>query len=175
MSRPTTLWEHTALPIVPQPFTRIKGSFVRTMQERYERAESDREVNAVTRSMTAARVAGVIVLLEAAGLGALAAWEAVAVIAGDTAALDSAIALVVLTLAGAAIVAVFGITTWRGLSWGRSGAIVTQLLILAVALGAATGQYAHPVTGVVIAIPAIVALVLLVIAVRSAAPPARED
>ncbi|MBD3752965.1 MAG: hypothetical protein IE935_11195, partial [Micrococcales bacterium] len=76
MSRPTTLWEHTALSIVPQPFTRIKGSFVRTVQERHARAESDREVNAVMRSMIAARAAGAIVLLEAAGLGALAAWEA---------------------------------------------------------------------------------------------------
>ena len=129
----------------------------------------------MVRSMIAARAAGVIVLLEGAGIGALAVWEIVAVITGDTAALDSAIALIVLTLAGAAIVAVFGAATWRGLSWGRSGAIVAQLLILAVALGAATGQYAHPVTGVAIAIPAVIALVLLVIAVRGAAPPARED
>ena len=129
----------------------------------------------MVRSMIAARAAGVIVLLEGAGIGALAVWEIVAVITGDTAALDSAIALIVLTLAGAAIVAVFGVATWRGLPWGRSGAIVAQLLILAVALGAATGQYAHPVTGVAIAIPAVIALVLLVIAVRGAAPPARED
>ena len=129
----------------------------------------------MVRSMIAARAAGVIVLLEGAGIGALAVWEIVAVITGDTAALDSAIALIVLTLAGAAIVAVFGVATWRGLSWGRSGAIVAQLLILAVALGAATGQYAHPVTGVAIAIPAVIALVLLVTAVRGAAPPARED
>ena len=74
----------------------------------------------MVRSMIAARAAGVIVLLEGAGIGALAVWEIVAVITGDTAALDSAIALIVLTLAGAAIVAVFGVATWRGLSWGRS-------------------------------------------------------
>ena len=129
----------------------------------------------MVRSMIAARAAGVIVLLEGAGIGALAVWEIVAVITGDTAALDSAIALIVLTLAGAASVAVFGVATWRGLSWGRAGAIVAQLLILAVALGAATGRYARAVTGVAIAIPAVIALVLLVIAVRGAAPPARED
>lgn len=127
------------------------------------------------RGAVAARAAGLIVLIEAAGLLALVAWELAAVASGDTAALDSAIALIVLTLAGAAIVALFGAATWRGLSWGRSGAIVTQLLILAVALGAATGQYAHPLTGLAIAIPATVALVLLVIAVRGAAPPARDD
>ncbi|HCU77888.1 MAG TPA: histidine kinase, partial [Microbacterium sp.] len=56
----------------------------------------------MVRSMIAARAAGVIVLLEGAGIGALAVWEIVAVITGDTAALDSAIALIVLTLAGAA-------------------------------------------------------------------------
>lgn len=67
----------------------------------------------MVRSMIAARAAGVIVLLEGAGIGALAVWEIVAVITGDTAALDSAIALIVLTLAGAAIVAVFGVATWR--------------------------------------------------------------
>ena len=57
----------------------------------------------MVRSMIAARAAGVIVLLEGAGIGALAVWEIVAVITGDTAALDSAIALIVLTLAGAAM------------------------------------------------------------------------
>lgn len=118
------------------------------------------------RTVVAARAAGLIVAIEAAGLLALGVWQIIALAAGDTTAFDSAIALLVLTIAGAAIVAVFGVVTWQGASWGRSGAIVTQLLILAVALGAATGQYAHPLTGLVIAIPAVLALVLLVVAVR---------
>ena len=126
------------------------------------------------RAVSAARAAGVIVLLEAAGLLTLAAWGIVAVMTGDTAALDSALALIVLTVAGAAIVALFGVVTWRGQSWGRSGAIVTQLLILAVALGAATGQYADPLTGLAIAVPAVIALVLLVITVRGASADARS-
>ena len=47
-----------------------------------------------------------------------------------------------LTAVGAAAVLAFAVAIWRGQSWGRSGGIVTQLLILAVALGAVTGAYA---------------------------------
>jgi hypothetical protein len=86
----------------------------------------------------------------------------------DWRSLASAIALTVLTVVGAVAVIAFGVAIWRGLSWGRSGGIVTQVLILAVALGAATGAYAHPSTGLVLAVPGIVALVLLVLAVRDA-------
>ena len=77
----------------------------------------------MVRSMIAARAAGVIVLLEGAGIGALAVWEIVAVITGDTAALDSAIALIVLTLAGAAIV---GGLYWRR---GTTAAAWTAMII----------------------------------------------
>jgi len=42
------------------------------------------------------------------------------------------------------------------------------VLILAVALGAATGDYAHPLIALAIAVPAIVALVLLILAARAA-------
>lgn len=122
-----------------------------------------------------ARAAAILVILEAAGLAVLAAWQVMAIVEGDTTALDSAWALVVLTIAGAAIVAVFGVVTWRGPSWGRSGAIVTQLLILAVALGAMTGSYAHPLTAIAIALPALLTLALLIVAVRAAARAAAAD
>ncbi len=38
----------------------------------------------------------------------------------------------------------FAVGIWRGWSWGRSGGIVTQLLIIAVAIGAMTGACAEP-------------------------------
>jgi len=122
----------------------------------------------------AARTAAVLVGLEGIGLLALAAWQVVALTGGDTGSALSAIALIVLTVVGAVVVLAFAGGMLRGRSWGRSGAIVTQLLVLAVAVGAATGQYAHPLVGLALAVPAIVCLVLVVLAARRAAP-RRDD
>jgi len=125
------------------------------------------------RTKLSGRIAAVLVGLEGLGLAALTVREIVAIVSGDTASIESAIALAVLTLAGAAAVIAFAFAIWRGQSWGRSGGIVTQLLILAVALGAATGAFADPVGALLLAIPALIVLVLLVIAVRDAGRAAR--
>ena len=123
--------------------------------------------------------AGVLLAGEGAALAVLAALQVVAIAGSDTAEISTAIALLVLTLIGAAAVVAFGVATIRDLSWGRSGGIVVQLLILAVAGGAATGSYAHPLVGLGLAVPAVVVFVLLVVAVRRAAqrkgsPPSGE-
>ena len=109
-----------------------------------------------------------LVAVEAAGLAVLTVREIVVIAGGGAGAIESAIALVVLTLVGAAAVLAFAVAIWRGRSWGRSGGIVTQLLILAVAFGAATGAFAVPMLALALAIPAVIALVLLVLAVRDA-------
>lgn len=121
------------------------------------------------------RIASALVALEGIGLLVLGAWQIVAVATGDTASIESALALIVLTLVGAAAVIAFAFAIWRGQSWGRSGAIVVQLLILAVALGAATGAYADPLSALGLAVPGIVVLVLLVLAVREAGRSARDE
>ncbi|MEJ1156442.1 MULTISPECIES: histidine kinase [Microbacterium] len=115
------------------------------------------------------RVAAVLVGLEGVAVAGLVAWQVLALLAGDTGVLSTALALVVLTAVGAAAVLAFSVAIWRNESWGRSGAIVTQLLILAVAVGAATGEFAHPMAAAALALPAVVTLVLLVLAVRAAA------
>lgn len=115
-----------------------------------------------------ARVAATIVALEALGLLALAGWQLVALISGDTGSVATAVALLVLTLVGAAAVGAFAFGTWRGSSWGRSGAVVTQILILAVALGAITGAFADPTVAGILAIPGIAGLIALAVAARSA-------
>jgi hypothetical protein len=125
------------------------------------------------RTKLSGRLAAIIVGLEGIGVLALAVWQTAALLSGDADSIESAIALVVLTVVGAAAVLAFAVAIWRGQSWGRSGAIVTQLLILAVALGAATGAYADPAVALVLAAPAIVGLVLLVLAVRDAGRAAR--
>lgn len=126
------------------------------------------------RTNLSGRIAAVLVGLEGLGLAALTVREIVAIVSGDTGSIESAIALAVLTLVGAAAVIAFAFAIWRDQSWGRSGGIVTQLLILAVAFGAATGAFANPTVALVLATPALIVLVLLVIAVRDAGRAARR-
>ncbi len=121
------------------------------------------------------RFASVAVGLESLGLAILVGWQLVAMVSGDTESATTAIALIVMTAIAAAAVAAFAVAIWRGVSWGRSGGIVVQVLLLAVALGAATGTYAEPSIGLVLAIPAAVVFVLLVVAVRAAGRRTRDD
>lgn len=116
--------------------------------------------------------AGVLVL-EAVVVAALLVWQVVAIATGDIVSLSSALALAVLTLVGVFAVAAFAVATSRGRSWGRSGGIVVQALILAVALGELTGEQANPVIAAGIALPALVGGVLLFLAVRDAGGRAR--
>lgn len=120
-------------------------------------------------------LAALVLGLEAIGVLALAGWQVVALLGGDTDSVVSSIALIVLTVIGAAAVGAFAVATARDVSAGRSGGIVTQLLILSVAIGAVTGEWAAPGVALLIAAPAAVGLVLLVLAVRAAAPRRRDD
>ncbi len=126
------------------------------------------------RTNAVAAAAAILVGVEGVALVALTVWQIAAVASGDVDSLESAIALLVLTAVGAASVVAFAVAIWRGRSWGRSGGIVTQALILAVALGAATGAYAEPQTALILAVPAIVAFILLVLAVRHAGRSGRD-
>ena len=120
-------------------------------------------------------LAALVLGLEAIGVLALAGWQVVALIGGDTDSVVSSVALIVLTVIGAAIIGAFAVATARDVSAGRSGGIVTQLLILSVAIGAVTGEWAAPGIALLIAAPAVVGLILLVLAVRAAAPRRRDD
>ena len=115
------------------------------------------------------RAAAVLVGLEGLGLVMLVGWQLVALVSGDTESVSSAIALLVLTAIGAAAVVAFAVAISRDASWGRSGGVVTQLLVLAVALGALTGQYAHPLIALALAAPAVLGLILLIAGSRAAA------
>lgn len=114
------------------------------------------------------RLAAVLLGLEGAVLLVVAGGEIVALVAGDSADLGSSIALIVLTFVGALAVLAFAVATLRGQSWGRSGGVVTQLLMLAVALGAVTGPAPAWGFAFAVAAPAIIGLVLLVMAARRA-------
>lgn len=122
---------------------------------------------------TAERIGSAILALEALAVLVVTGWEIVALITGDTDDPVSSIALIVLTAIGAVALVAFAVAVWRGHSWGRSGGIVSQLLILAVALGAITGPTPSVSTALVTAIPAAIGLVALVVAARTVA--ARRD
>lgn len=119
------------------------------------------------------RLAAAFVGVEALALLAVAGWEIVALAGGDTESPTSAIALLVLTFLGAVIVVAFAVGIARGQSWARSGGVVTQLLLLAVAVGAITGPEAQPVVAAMLTAPAVITLVCLIAAARHAA--ARRD
>lgn len=112
--------------------------------------------------------AAIILGLEGLAIAVLAVSQIAALLRGDTESAATAAALLVLSLVGAAAVCAFAVAVFRARSWGRSGGVVTQLLILAVALGAATGDPALPLIGLGLAVPAVVAFVLLIVASRHA-------
>ncbi|MFS0867911.1 histidine kinase [Microbacterium sp. 179-B 1A2 NHS] len=121
------------------------------------------------------RIAAAFLGLEALFVVLLAVWEGLALAGGDTDSVSSSIALLVLTLVAAAAVGAFAAAVWRGGSWGRSGGIVVQLLVLSVAGGTLTGDGANPQVAALIAAPAIVGLVLLIGAARAAGPRTRRE
>jgi hypothetical protein len=120
-------------------------------------------------------VTSALVTLQGLAVVGLAVWQIVALVSGDTDSVESAVALILLTLIGGVAVTAFGVAIARGRSWGRSGGIVTQVLILAVALGAATGAYAAPSLALGIAAPALIVFLLLVADSRRAGREASTD
>ena len=87
-----------------------------------------------------ALAAAAVLALEGLALLAFAVIELVGLGAGDAASLPTALALIVLTLIGAAALFAFAIGTRSGLSWARSGGVVFQVLAVALALASLTLQ-----------------------------------
>lgn len=120
------------------------------------------------------RLAAALLAIEGLVLLIVAGWEITALVGGDSDDAGTSIALIVLTIIGAAAVLAFAVATGRGASWGRSGGIVTQLLMLAVALGAVTGPAPAPGFAAIVAVPAVLGLALLFLAARRAGARRRD-
>lgn len=131
-------------------------------------APEDRPAVPPLRRRGADLASAALLAVEAVGAAVLVAWEAFALAGGNTSSVTSSIALLVLTGVGAAGLGAFAAAVARGNGWGRSGGIVAQLLVLAVAAGAITGAYADPAVAVSLAAPATVTLILLIVGARRA-------
>lgn len=148
----------------------------RTFTEQSAPARNRRAIEkAPMTSSVPARLAAILLALEAAALLVLTAWELIALIGGDTTSIESSLALLVLTVVGAAALGAFAVAVWRGQSWGRSGGIVAQLLLASVAIGSLTGPGARPGVALALAVPAVAGLVALVLAARQAGRAARDE
>lgn len=97
-------------------------------------------------------------------LGALALFVVllVEVLVDRPTSLETALALVVvLGIAVAALAAVI-VGVWRGSAWVRAAAVVFQVLIAAIGIGALQGAFAQPEWGWPLIIVGVVGFVLLI-------------
>jgi len=113
-----------------------------------------------------ALAASAVLALEAAALVVFAAIEVAGLGAGDAASSTTAIALIVLTLIGAAALVAFAVGTRSGRSWARSGGVVAQVLAVALALGSLTVQPVPWAFVLGLAVPGVVGFALLISSAR---------
>lgn len=113
-----------------------------------------------------ALAASAVLALEAAALVVFAAIEVAGLGAGDAASSTTAIALIVLTLIGAAALVAFAVGTRTGRSWARSGGVVAQVLAVALALGSLTMQPVPWAFVLGLAVPGVVGFALLISSAR---------
>ena len=104
-------------------------------------------------ALVAAQFAGVL------GLGILLLVELLTV---PPASFGTAIALVVLAAATAAVLAAVLLGIWRGRAWVRAAGVVFQVLLFAVGVGALQGAFAQPEWGWPLVIVAVAGFVLFV-------------
>lgn len=118
------------------------------------------------RSPRLATAAAAVLALEGAALTGVALVELFDLGAGDAASLPTAIALIALTLIGAAALFAFAVGTRRGRTWARSGGVVLQILALALALASLTVQPVLWAFVLGVGAPALVGFILLIASAR---------
>lgn len=121
------------------------------------------------RAPVLATTAAVVLALEGIVLTILALIELFGLGAGDAASLPTAIALIVLTLIGAAALFSFSVGTHRGRMWARSGGVVLQVLAIALALASLTVQPVLWTFVLGVGIPGVLGFALLVASTRKEA------
>ncbi|MBO0980537.1 hypothetical protein [Microbacterium sp. SD291] len=114
-----------------------------------------------------ALAAAAVLAAEGAALVVFALIEMVGLGAGDAASLPTALALIVLTLIGAAALFAFAVGTRAGRSWARSGGVVFQVLAVALALAALTLQPVSWPFVIGVGLPGVLCFALLIASARA--------
>lgn len=102
-----------------------------------------------------------IVFIEGAFLGFLGSQLALALLAGETQSITTAVALLALVLATAAWLFFVAIKLLAGRRWARSAAVFWQLVQLAVASASFSGQFGSQAIGWLLIIPSVLVMALL--------------
>ena len=102
-----------------------------------------------------------LLCLEAVAMVFLVGLLVVDILTMPAASMASAVALTVLVAVGAVFVVAVAVGVKRRQRWSRGGALIWQLVQLAIALGAFQGVYAQPAIGWAILAPSVIVLVLL--------------
>lgn len=106
-------------------------------------------------------VLAIIVYAQAAMLAVATGYLIVELFVDDAASVASAVALAALTAIAAVWLAVVASNLLRGRAWTRSATVVSQVLQIAVAVGAFQGAFSRPDVGWLLLIPALLALGIL--------------
>jgi hypothetical protein len=117
--------------------------------------------SAETRGSLALRLLIGLLFLEAAAMIVVVIVLIVDVLTLPAASVASAIALTVLAAIGAVFVSALAVGALRRQGWVRSGALIWQLVQLAIAIGAFQGPFAQPAIGWALLAPSVVVLILL--------------
>ncbi len=112
-------------------------------------------------------VAGILVGAEGLVLIGASVWLLLSLFASPALSLVSAVALLVLVVICTIGVCAMAVGIFRGQRWARSGGIVVQVLVLAIAGGAAADQFGDVSLALKIGIPALVTFAILIAEVRS--------
>ncbi|MFS0852462.1 hypothetical protein [Microbacterium sp. 179-I 3D4 NHS] len=113
-----------------------------------------------------ALAAAAVLAAEGAALVVFALIELLGLGAGDAASLPTAVALIVLTLIGAAALFAFAWGTRSGRSWARSGGLVFQVLAIGLAFATLTLQPVVWAFVVGVGLPGAVGFALLIASAR---------
>ena len=106
-------------------------------------------------------VLAIILAAQAALVAVLTVTMLIEILRNDSASVGSGVALVVLGVIATGWLVVVASNVLRGRAWTRSATVVSQVLQLAVAVGAFQGAFARPDVGWLLLIPAVVALGIL--------------
>jgi len=117
----------------------------------------------------------VILFLECAALGVATGYLIVELVTEQPSSYASALAILVLTAIATIWLGVMAVHALSGRAWIRAGAIVWQVLQIAVAVGSFQGFFAVPAIGWLLLVPALLVIVLLFTPSVVAATQVRDD